>query len=714
MTEITTPSNSMDVDIDALSAEITKQGSLVRQLKKDGSSSEEIALAITKLKDLKLSYETHASSLSKDDDIFNRQSFDDLLVRKMFVVPSFEIHGGTKGLFDLGPPCCALKASMVDLWRKHFVLQESMLEMECTCLTPEAVLKTSGHVDRFTDLMVKDVETGECFRADKLLEDVIDLLLDGEEGKKMTEEQREEHRRVQRQADAFTSTELDEYLLKYQCKGPSGKPYSPSFPFNLMFRTSIGPEGTSVGYLRPETAQGLFVNFRRLLDLNTGKMPFAAAQVGLGFRNEIAPRSGLIRVREFTMAEIEHFVDPSDKSHDSFANVANKQLVLFGRDDQLTTGKTVTLPVGDAVHKKNLINNETLGYFMARTQLYLEKIGIDPTKLRFRQHLTTEMAHYACDCWDLEILTSYGWIECVGIADRACYDLDVHGKATKTSMLATQKLDKPREVYVAKLKFDRKKLGQVFKANQRVVSGLLEKLAENWDTFQPIATALESNGSAQVPDSEFQITSDMVSYTKVSKKIFEIKYTPSVIEPSFGIGRILYALLEHSFYIRPEDESEQRCVMKFNPRVAPFKVAVLPISSNDECNVIVERIASNLMEEDISTRVDTSSASLGRRYARCDEIGVPFCVTVDFETLKDGSVTLRERDSTSQVRMSQESLVKVIHDFVHGKLDWNSDEFQQKFTKVGGETNNQEQEKPSIVVEDTGRGKFYRPAVSIL
>jgi len=382
---------------------------------------------------------------------------------------------------------------------------------------------------------------------------------------------------------------------------------------------------------------------------------------------------------------------------------------LFGRDDQLTTGKTLKLPVGDAVHKIKLINNETLGYFMARTQLYMEKIGINPLKLRFRQHLTTEMAHYACDCWDLEILTSYGWIECVGIADRACYDLAVHGKATKTSMLATQKLDKPREIHVAKLKFDRKKLGQVFKANQRVVSQSLEKLAEDWETFEPIATALETNGSVTIPDSTFEITPDMVSYTKVSKKIFEIKYTPSVIEPSFGIGRILYALLEHSFYIRPEDESERRCVMSLNPRVAPTKVAVLPISSNDECNAIVERIAQNLMEEDISTRVDTSSAALGRRYARCDEIGVPFCVTVDFETLKDGTVTLRERDSTNQVRMSQESLVKVVHDFVHGRLDWDDEEFQQKFPKVGDS-----QGESPVVVESTSRGKFSRPAVSIL
>lgn len=172
---------------------------------------------------------------------------------------------------------------MIDTWRKHFVLAENMLEMECTCLTPEVVLKTSGHVERFTDLMVKDPETGECFRADKLLEDAIDALL--EANPTMPTEEKENHLRVQRQADAFTPSELDQLLQEYNCKGPSGQPYSPSFPFNLMFKTSIGPEGTAIGYLRPETAQGLFVNFRRLLDLNANKMPFAAAQIGLGFRN---------------------------------------------------------------------------------------------------------------------------------------------------------------------------------------------------------------------------------------------------------------------------------------------------------------------------------------------------------------------------------------------------------------------------------------------
>lgn len=162
-------------------------------------------------------------------------------------------------------------------------MNEAMLEMECTCLTPAAVLKTSGHVDRFTDLMVKDPETGECFRADKLLEDAIDNLL--ESNPTMPTEEKDKHLKVQRQADAYSPEELDKLLLEYDCKATSGEQYSPSFPFNLMFKTSIGPEGTSVGYLRPETAQGLFVNFRRLLDLNANKMPFAAAQIGLGFRN---------------------------------------------------------------------------------------------------------------------------------------------------------------------------------------------------------------------------------------------------------------------------------------------------------------------------------------------------------------------------------------------------------------------------------------------
>lgn len=597
------------------------------------------------------------------------------------------------------------QAAMIDAWRKHFILTESMLEMECTCLTPEPVLKTSGHVDRFTDLMVKDTETGECFRADKLLEDAIDSLIDN--NPTMSTEEKEDHLRIQRQADAFTPEEIDELLIKYECVGPSGKPYSPSFPFNLMFKTSIGPEGTSVGYLRPETAQGLFVNFNRLLNYNAQKMPFAAAQIGLGFRNEIAPRGGLLRVREFCMGEIEHFVNPSDKSHPSFPTVAGKSLVLFGREDQLGSGKTKTITAGEAV-QSGLVNNETLAYFMARTQLFMERIGMDPARLRFRQHLETEMAHYACDCWDLEIKSSYGWIECVGHADRACYDLDVHAKATNTAMLATLKLDVPQEKEVAKLKFDRKLLGKTFKGDQRVVSGLLETLAEDWTTFEPIATALENEGKTTVDG--FEIEKDMLSWTKTTKKVHEIKFTPSVIEPSFGMGRILYSLLEHSFYQR--DADEQRCVMRFNPQVAPQKCAVLPISSNPEANAVVDAIAQSLMESDLATHVDKSTASLGRRYARSDEVGVPFAVTVDFETLADDSVTLRERDSTVQIRLPKSDVTRLIFDIVHSRTTW--EEAMKKYPVVTvNEDGEAEKQVGATVIEKTSRGAFSRPAEKI-
>lgn len=601
---------------------------------------------------------------------------------------------------------------MIDLWRKHFVLTENMLEMECTCLTPEVVLKTSGHVDRFTDLMVKDPETAECFRADKLLEDAIDELL--ETNPTLSTEEKEEHLRVQRQADAYAPEQLDELLVKYDCKGPSGQAYSKSFPFNLMFKTSIGPEGTSVGYLRPETAQGLFVNFRRLLDLNAQKMPFAAAQIGLGFRNEIAPRSGLLRVREFCMGEIEHFVDPNDKSHPNFPAVADKELVLFGRDDQLGSGKTKTVAIGEAV-KSGLVNNETLGYFMARTQLYMEKIGMNPQRLRFRQHLATEMAHYAADCWDLEIESSYGWVECVGHADRACYDLDVHAKATKTPMVATMKFDTPKEIEVAKLKFDRKALGLVFKKDARLVSSALEALAEDWKDFEPVATALEAQGKATVDG--FEVTTDMLSWEMTKKKVHEVKFTPSVIEPSFGMGRILYSLLEHSFYQR--DMDEQRCVMRFNPKVAPNKCAVLPISSSPECNAVVDEIAALLMENDLSTRVDKSSAALGRRYARADEIGVPFAVTVDFDTLIDDSVTIRERDSMVQVRVPKKEVTHIIYDIVHGLMDW--EQVLKKHPVV--QVDEGEGAAPAAALKDAAaaktvvvtnaRGRFSRPAESV-
>lgn len=256
-------SSSESNDAYKVQAQITLQQSKIREMKKAGTASaQEVLAEVEKLTALRASLSSFVKDKGPEDVAFNRRAFDELILRKMYIVPSFEIHNGPAGLFDYGPLACSLKANVLASWRRHFPLEESMLEMECTNLTPSSVLETSGHVDRFTDFMVKDEVTGECFRADKLLEDIIDALLLANPNMDIKEQ--EQHKIIQRQADAFSESELHDMLQRYGAKSPTNPAHglTKPFPFNLMFRTTIGPEGTAVGYLRPETAQGLFVNFR--------------------------------------------------------------------------------------------------------------------------------------------------------------------------------------------------------------------------------------------------------------------------------------------------------------------------------------------------------------------------------------------------------------------------------------------------------------------
>jgi len=655
---VAAPATGTD-DADSLAAAVTRQASMIKELKKGGGAAEAIQAEVAKLQELRRSLEAcQGASSAPAQHALNRKAFDDTLIRRMFVVPSFEIHGGVAGLFDLGPPGCALKANIVDAWRKHFVLEEKMLEMECTCLTPENVLKTSGHVDRFTDLMVKDVLTGDCYRADKLLEDWIDELLEKSTG--LSPSAADDHRRVQRQADAYAPLELDAIFKTYGISAPAtGNALTPSFAFNLMFGTKIGPSGNVTGFLRPETAQGLFVNFKRLLDYNNQKVPFAAAQIGLGFRNEIAPKNGLLRVREFTMAEIEHFVHPTEKAHAKFADVAAVELSLFDNVAQMGSGKVGRLTAAAAV-AGGIVANETLMYFMARTQLFMEAIGMDASKLRFRQHLKTEMAHYAADCWDLEILTHYGWVECVGHADRACYDLAVHAAATNTVHEAQKMLDAPIQVDSVEAAPVRKAIGLVFKKDQKAVGAALEALAGDEAALLAFESEVVAKGEALL--SGFLISKDMVDFRRATKTVQVVKFTPSVIEPSFGIGRILHALLEHSFSQR--DGDEQRVVMKFHPAVAPIKCGIYNLQTNAAFLPVVSRVEQLLTRASIASRSDTSGQSVGKRYARSDELGTPFGCTIDFTTLSDDTVTLRERDSMAQVRVSVDSLPALLRRLV--------------------------------------------------
>lgn len=336
-----------------------------------------------------------------------------------------------------------------------------------------------------------------------------------------------------------------------------------------MFKSTIGPSAASPVYLRPETAQGQFLNFRKLLDFSQGNMPFASASIGKSYRNEISPRSGLLRVREFLMAEVEHFVDPEgDKKHDRFDEVADIELPFLDRDTQLSGKTTIaTMSIGKAVETK-LVDNETLGYFLARIYLFLLKVGADGRRLRFRQHLLNEMAHYACDCWDAELLTSYGWIECVGCADRSAYDLSVHSKATGTPLVVKEARLEPLEVVEWKATLNKKLVGPRFKKDARKIESAVASLGQ--ETLEILADELAINGAISISTEELsngnksvELSPEICSIEKIVRVENTREYTPNVIEPSFGIGRILYSVLEHVHWSRPQDAARQ--VRNTNP-----------------------------------------------------------------------------------------------------------------------------------------------------
>lgn len=600
---------------------------------------------------------------------FSRTRLEELLKKRFFYAPAFSIYGGVAGLYDYGPPGCALQANMLALWRSHFVMEENMLEVDTTALTPHDVLKASGHVDRFTDFMVRDAKTGDFYRADHILEDRLEKRL---KDAALSEEERHEVGLLLAQLEDYKEPQLQELMERFQVLSDNGNALTPVVRFNLMFAADIGPTGQVRGFLRPETAQGQFTNFKRLLECNYERMPFASAQIGKSFRNEISPRSGLLRVREFTMAEIEHYVHPERKEHARFAEIAHIKLPFLSSAAQLQGSvTTVEMTIGDAVAQK-VVDNQTLGYFLARTALYLWKIGVDGKRMRFRQHLPNEMSHYASDCWDCEIQSSYGWIECVGCADRSAYDLTMHTQWTKEKLVVRERLAEPKIMQVKRLEISKKDIGLAFKKDAKLICDMLEGLT--LCEAEQLLTSADVDGSVAVTvdgvSDTVKLTSAMAKLVETTETIHVHEYTPNVVEPSFGIGRVMYSLLEHLFWTREGDE--QRCVLSFPPAMAPIKVLVAPLSNHDDFVPFCRQIMAGLRKRDLACQLDDSSATIGRRYARADEIGTPFAVTVDFQTVQDQTVTLRERDSTAQVRIAMDQVGAIVESLIRGDLTWSA------------------------------------------
>lgn len=259
------------------------------------------------------------------------------------------------------------------------------------------------------------------------------------------------------------------------------------------------------------------------------------------------------------MAEVEHYVDPEGgKKHAKFDDVKHIKLSLLNRDTQLAGKSDLDImSIGEAV-STGIVDNETLGYFLGRVQLFLEMIGVDGNKLRFRQHMANEMAHYAADCWDAELLTSHGWIECVGCADRSAYDLTVHAKRTGGSLFVRQTRDEPLTVEEWQIDLDKKKLGPKFRKDAKAVETALDTLDQ--DEREKLANQLETDGvilldiiASDSSASKVELGKDLIGIVKRTRIENVREYTPNVIEPAFGIGRILYCVLEQVYWHRQDD-----------------------------------------------------------------------------------------------------------------------------------------------------------------
>jgi len=551
---------------------------------------------------------------------FERAAFDQLMKRRNFLWQSFEPYGAIKGFYDYGPPLEALEAEVLSIWRDHFIRTEKMMALKCAMVTPYKVFKASGHVDRFADFMCKDTKNGEIIRTDHLIKEVLESRLQGDKEargqatipavedatKKKKKEVKKvavklddnvvkEYEHILATLDDYTGAAMGELIKKCDIRNPtSGNEVEPPIAVNLMFKTNIGPTGEDPAFLRPETAQGQFLSFQKLFEYSDGVLPFASASIGYSFRNELSPRSGLLRVREFLMAEIEHFVDPeSGKKHVKFDSVKDVKLPLLSRTVQ-SSGNTATemMSIGDAVANK-VVDNETLGYFLVRIFLFMQRIGIDMKKLRFRQHMENEMAHYASDCWDCELLNSYGWTECVGCADRSAYDLTVHEQATGANLKARETLTKPRQIEEFVATPNKQKLGPRFKKDAAAVESAL--LALTQDIKEKLSLEMKADGRIEIPvpsvaGGKVELTSDLVTIEKQSRTETTREYTPNVIEPSFGIGRILYTLMEHCYWTRANDEMRSVSFLLSCPFVSKSLMMVIINVMHRYCHSLRERL----------------------------------------------------------------------------------------------------------------------------
>ncbi len=474
-------------------------------------------------------------------------SIDEMAVfckRKGFVYPSGEIYGGLSGFWDFGPLGVELKNNIKrEWWKFHVYSRKDMTGIDGSIITNPNVWKASGHVENFSDVFVvckKCKKPGKVDRSE---------------------------------------------LGKAKCLNCDGEfDVSTVKDFNLMFRTNVGENGEA--YLRPETAQLIFADFKSVHENARMKLPFGIAQFGKAFRNEIAPRDFLFRSREFEQMEIEYFTKPDSKCD---YEIPDEEILVLSAEAQekiSSNADGAKMKIKDAL-KKGIIKNSWHAYWLAVELKFFKSLGANPENFRIRQHKKDELAHYSSDCWDLEYKFPFGWKELEGIADRKDYDLSQHEK----------------------------------------FSG-----------------------------------KDLKIFDEETKE----KFLPHVVcEPSIGVERAFLVFLFDSYFY---DGERQNVVLRISPKLAPIKAAVFPIVKKDE----FEKIAGDVFEK-LSKEwkiLYDESGSIGRRYARNDEAGTPFCITVDGDSAKNRDVTIRERDTTKQIRVKLSDLSETMRKLINGEIEF--------------------------------------------
>ncbi|KAB1197662.1 MULTISPECIES: glycine--tRNA ligase [Haloferax] len=559
----------------------------------------------------------------------------ELAKRRGFFFGSSEAYGGVGGFYTYGPQGAALKSNVEEAWRERFAVQEGNLEIEAPTIMPEPVFEASGHLDGFDDMLVECAECGESHRADHLIEDNSEL----------------------EDAETLSPEEAAEKIsdLGLVCPNCGAELAGQSVEeFNLMFATNIGPGSKTPGYLRPETAQGIFVEFPRIKEYARNSLPFGVTQIGRAYRNEISPRKNIVRTREFTQAELEHFVDP-ERDEPDLSSVEDVEVCLYPATEQeRDDGEYVETTIGAAVDE-GIVANGWIGYFLGIAQEWYEDIGVDMDRFRFRQHLAGERAHYAADCWDAESEVDGDWIEIAGFAYRGDYDLSKHGEHADDDFTVFQQYDEPKTVERAVVDPDMATLGPEFGAQAADVSDALETLAQrDPDAFDADEVTLDVDGE------EVTVDTDVANFSVETQTEAGEHITPHVVEPSFGVDRTVYTLLAHA-HEKDEVDGEERTFLSLSPTVAPTNVGVFPLVSNvEELVELADDVADELRAAGFAVAHD-DSGSIGRRYRRQDEVGTPFCITIDRDGIEgEGptTVTIRERDSGRQVRLSVSDLVE--------------------------------------------------------